>query len=104
LAGKPIRNADEIMRRVLSVLQEAELENEHEQSEKIGISVMRPKEQWLEKTGGLRFDETPSQFEARVAEINRLEGLLRSGNIMPDKIELILRRLCELKRIFFEDL
>jgi hypothetical protein len=40
---------------------------------------MRSKEHFIEETGGYRFDESPAQFEARVALIEALTTKIKSG-------------------------
>jgi hypothetical protein len=65
-------------------------------------SALRPKEQWLQATGGLRIGEPESLFKMRVVEINKLEKRLRSGRLLGDEPERILRRLCQLKGIYFD--
>ena len=67
------------------------------------MNAMRPKEQWLDKMGGFRIGETPGQCSARAEEIDRLEKLLRSGQVKGEQaVELVLRRLSDLKGIYFD--
>lgn len=60
------------------------------------------KDQWIERTGGFRFGESKSKFQARVAEIEKLEKLLVSGKLDMEGLERTQRRLCELKGIDFD--
>lgn len=64
--------------------------------------MSRTKDQWIERTGGFRFGESPTEFAARAAEIERLEKSLRSGKHDMAGLEQIQRRLCDLKGIDFD--
>jgi transcriptional regulator with XRE-family HTH domain len=103
VTGKSVRNDNDLIRRVSSVVVEAEREKEHAERERARLNTTRPKDQWLDKTGGFRFGETGIRLKCRVAEIDRLEQLLRSGRIGAEAAELILHRLRQLKGIYFED-
>lgn len=46
---------------------------------KYGVPNVRPKEQWLEMTGGFRFGESPEQFQNRQVEIHSLRNRLAEG-------------------------
>jgi hypothetical protein len=62
----------------------------------------RSKEDFIERTGGFRFDESEADFHKRVAEIERLEASFRSGKHGMAELETIQRQLCELKGIDFD--
>jgi hypothetical protein len=62
----------------------------------------RTKDDWIERTGGFRVGESPEQFKARVAEIERLEAEFRRPELSGDDREKVQRRLCDLKGIDFD--
>lgn len=62
----------------------------------------RSKDQFIEKTGGFRFSESPAEFQARAAEIENLEKRFRSEKLTMDEREKMQRRLCKLKGIYFD--
>lgn len=62
----------------------------------------RGREEFLGRYGGFRPGETEAQLKERTAEIDRLEGLFKSGLILPADLERTQRRLCELKGIDFD--
>lgn len=58
---------------------------------------------WLDRPGGLRLGETPSMRKCQITEIERLEKLLGSGELNSEQaIELVMRRICELKGLHFD--
>ena len=65
--------------------------------------MSRTKDQWIERTGGMRLFETPEMFRGRIVEIRRLEKLFKTGRVGPHNAEQVLRRLCELKGIDFDE-
>jgi hypothetical protein len=95
--GQPVRHANLLIRRMLNAIREAQ----RERREDARLRTMRPKEQWLDRIGGFRADESPAQLRDRIGEIGRLEKLFVSGLLTFDEIEQTQRRLCELKGIYF---
>lgn len=104
LAGKSVRNAHELAGRVLQSIKVIIREREYDEREKARLSTVRPRDQWVDKVGGLQLGETSVRLGARVAEIERLEKLLVSGELRAEHaIELVHRRICELKGIWFDE-
>jgi hypothetical protein len=65
--------------------------------------VSRLIDRFLEMTSGFRPGEPKAIFKASVCEIRRLEKSLRSGrSFEPGETEKVLRRLCQLKGIYFD--
>lgn len=62
----------------------------------------RSRHDFIERTGGYRIGETEAEFDARVAEIERLEGDIRGRRVSLPDMEKVQRRLCELKGIDFD--
>lgn len=50
------------------------------------VPNIRPKDQWLEMTGGFRFGETPEQFQHRQAEIHVLRNRIAQGQATPNDV------------------
>ncbi|AZZ94720.1 hypothetical protein EUZ85_30015 [Hahella sp. KA22] len=50
------------------------------------VPNIRPKDQWLEMTGGFRFGETPEQFQHRQAEIHALRNRIAQGQATPNDV------------------
>jgi len=98
IRGKPVRDAAGIIQRLLAVIKQAERDEQEERWR----STTRPKDQWLDRIGGFSAFEMPRQLNERIAEMDRLEKLLRSGTLAGDAIDLVHRRLCELKGIDFD--
>ena len=64
----------------------------------------RGKDLFIEMTGGYRLGESDDEFRARVAEINRLEQGLKTGQKLEfQTFEQLQRHLCELKGIDFDE-
>jgi transcriptional regulator with XRE-family HTH domain len=99
IRGKPVRDAAGIIQRVTAVIKQAE----RDEQEECWRSTTRPKDQWLDRTGGFSAFETEQQMRERVAEIERLERLMVSGTLGGDEIERVHRRICELKGIDFDE-
>jgi hypothetical protein len=73
-------------------------ERQYDESERIRLGTMSPKDQWLDKTGGFQ-----QGFNKRVDETLRLEKLFISGELADEQSrELVQRRICELKGIYFD--
>ncbi len=65
--------------------------------------MSRSKDQWFEETGGLRVGETDGQFQARVAEIQRLKQSMFDPSLREGMtLEQVQRRICALKGIYFD--
>ena len=63
----------------------------------------RPKADVIQRTGGFRVGEPAFVFRGRVAEIRNLEQALKTGRVKGEKeVEKMLRRLCQLKDIYFD--
>lgn len=56
------------------------------------LPQLRPKDQFLEMTGGFRFGESPTQFQERQAEIQLIRDRIKQGKAKPNDIN----RLSEL--------
>ena len=104
LAGKPVRDADTVIEKTVTVLRKAVQKANDAAFCQATLSGKRPKDQWLDKIGGLRFGETGGQLNSRMKEIDRLEKLLRSGGAWSEGgVDAILWRLRNLKGVYFED-
>jgi transcriptional regulator with XRE-family HTH domain len=99
IRGEHVRDAELLIRKALAAIDQIS----REKREDIWRRNTRPKDQWLERTGGLRFGESPEQFRQRVAEIKRLETAVISGQVHLDNMERVQRRLCALKGIYFDE-
>jgi hypothetical protein len=62
----------------------------------------RGKDEFIERTGGFRADESRAEFHARVEEIDRLEVRFRQSGLTMEEREAVQRRLCALKGIDFD--
>jgi hypothetical protein len=62
----------------------------------------RGKDEFIRRTGGLRFGESQEQFEERVREIARLEEKFLEPGLTMQERERMHRRLCDLKGIDFD--
>lgn len=51
------------------------------------VPNVRPKDQWLQMTGGFRFGETPEQFQHRQAEIHALRNRIAQGQATPNDVD-----------------
>lgn len=60
---------------------------------KYGVPNVRPKDQILEMTGGLRFGETPEQFQNRQTEIHALRNRIADGKAKPRDIDRLSKLL-----------
>lgn len=63
------------------------------------------KDDFISATGGFRAGESQQGFQNRVAEIQKLETALQTGQGIKELggLETIQRRLCTLKGIKFDD-
>jgi hypothetical protein len=62
----------------------------------------RAKEDFVERTGGLRLGENQADLRKRVAEIDKLERDILSPKLTMGEREQIQRRLCALKGVDFD--
>jgi len=64
--------------------------------------MSRSKDDFIERTGGLRLGESDEDFRKRVVEIDRLTTSLVSGKLNLSEVESVQRKICTLKGIDFD--